>query len=739
MRATNRFTPLRADSYILILVVLLAFTLRTWVLNDLSIYHDEMLRYVRNLHGVPLLQIPLSNELGSVHVAALLMAKASSLLLGENLFAFRWPSIMLSVMGIVLTYRIGSWLLGQKTGLGAAALLAISPMALFYGHMFQGYNGMLCFVLLAYALGIRGLQTTRSLWWWLAAASWTMAVYSHLYSALAAFGMLGLVVIWHLKNRRLANLWLQTLRPPLTATATGVLVGVLLLIGPPLARWLLNLWMGTSFTSGAPYYNPQNPDRVVSVFGLVRDFTSFNDDDNAIWNPLPFYIMTGTAGLTILLAIIQRKWASIAAVLSATVLSYGAYQVIHWLRPDILGRERYFLYMLPFFLMLVAYFPSTTAQMIGARHRFSPHIEKLFSVGTLCLIAAFWIPLLSIFYTTGLAGNWRSVAIYIAERIHPSDLVICERFQHSWDELYWTRVDVCQENLEFWRRAKGLTALYPVLSLSTVTDYNRLSADPRILGRYANSWLVLVDVPEYLEARDPTGNPYPEWRRYGRTVVIPSPPDSRVFDALVFYLDLLRTWSLDPGSQLFHHSRLAHLAIISGDLAGAQKMWERVEQLKSQVPKAEPEVFALRDVLQKPPLLRLPEHPMRFQIGDAIQFEGYTLHPNNAIKRGDTLQLTLFWRALQRPPADYTVFVHVVNAQGEIVFQGDFMPTPHTTGWWPGDPIWEEISLPVPENVPPGEYRVVTGMYLLATMERLPITEGAALDSAILLTTLRVE
>lgn len=740
MRATNRFTVFQVASYLFIFaVLLLAFTLRTWALNDLSVYHDEMRRYVRDLHDVPLLQISLSNELGSVHVAALLMAKVSSLLLGENLFALRWPSVMLSVMSVVLTYRIGSWLLGRKTGWAAATLLAISPMALFYGHMFQGYSGMLFFVLLAYALGLRGLQTSRSQWWWLSAFSWMMAVYSHLYSALAVFGMFGLVVIWCLRNRRLGQSWSQDLRTPVIATAIGILVGVLLLIGPPLIRWLLNFWAGASSDSEVPYYNPQHPDRVVSIVGLIRDFTSFNDDDDAIWDPIPSYVMIGMAIFAALLAGARYKRVSITLVLSAIVLPYGAYQVIHWLRPDILGRERYFLYLLPFFLLLVAHFPSTLANIVRPQCRLTALIEGMINVGTVCLITTFWLPLLLVFYTRGLSGNWQSVAMYLAERMHPTDLVICERFQHSWNEEYWTRVGLCQKNLEFWRRAKGLMALYPVLSITTVTDYNRLSTEPRVLSRYANSWLVLVDVPDHLDARDPTGKPYPEWRQYGRTVVIPSLPDSRVFDSLVFYLNLLRTWSLDPGSQLFYHSRLAHLATVGGNPAVAEKMWERVEQLKSQVPKAETEVLALYDVLQKPPLLRLPEHSMKAQIGDTIQFEGYTLYPKNVIRRGDTLRLTLFWHALQRPPADYTVFVHVVDARGEIVFQEDFMPTPHTAGWWPGDSIWEERALLVPENLLPGEYRIVTGMYLLATMERLPVTGEATRDSAIVLTTLRIE
>jgi len=736
----GQLTIPRAVAYTVMLVVLLlAFALRTGVLNELAIYHDEMRQYTHNLHGTSLIQVTFIGRLGT-QVAPLIMAKISSLLLGESLFALRWPGIMLSVMSIALIYRLGSWLLERKTGLGTAVLLAISPMAIYYAYMFKGYNGMLFFVLLAYALSIRGLQTARGLWWWLAAASWMMAVYSHLYSALATFGALGLTTIWYLTNRRSKFSWLQTFKTPVIATATGVLVGILASVGPRLVRWLLSLPMEASFNPDTldTLYSPQNPSRVVSVLGLVRDFTSFNED-TAIWNHLPSYMMVGMAILAVLLAGVWHKRASIAAILSAIVLPYGVYQVIHWVRPDILGRKRYFLYVLPFFLLLVAHFPSAITKIKGARHRLSPFIEWVVIVGIVCLVATFWFPSLLAFYTKGLSGNWRSVAMYLAKHAGPSDLVICERFQHGWDEQYLKRVNACKENLEFWRRANRLTGLYPVLSLPAATDYNLLSTDPRVLRRYANSWLVLTDVPDHLEAQDATGKPYPEWHKYDRTVVVPSPPDSHIFGSLVFYLDLLRTWSFSPESQLFYYARLAQLAAISGNRTEAWKIWERVKQIESQVPEAKLEVSALYEILQKPPLLRFPEHPMRTQMGDAIQFEGYTLYPNNVVKRGENLQLTLFWYALQRPQNDYTIFVHIINAQGEILFQEDFMPTPHTTGWWPGDFVWNERLFTVPESVPPGEYQIITGMYLLATMERLPVTGESVRDGSIVLATLRVE
>jgi hypothetical protein len=602
--------------------------------------------------------------------------------------------------------------------------------------MFQGYSGMLFFVLLAYTFSLRGLQTSRKLLWWLAGACWMMAVYSHLYSALAVFGIFGLILIWHLSRRGSERPWLQIFKTPITATATGILIGVIAAMGPPLMRWLLHSWLGILPHPGV-IYTPQRPDRVLSIVGLIRDFTSFNDDN--VWHPLPFYVVLSMAILAIWLAVIRRKFAPVAITLGAILLPYGAYQVINWFRPDILGRERYFLYTLPFFLLLVAHFPPAITAIVKLWHRLDLPLQWLINAGVLVLIVILWLPLLSTFYATGLSGNWRPVAMYLAERIQATDLVLCEPLRPGWEEQYLARAKVCQENLDFWWRTRGLTRLYPVLPLAIAADYSTLSLDPRILGRYTNSWLVLTDVSHDLAAQDATGASYPEWHEHGRTLVIPSPPDSRIYDSLVFFLNLLRTWSPDASSELFYSARLAQMASIGGDLAGAREMWRHVEQLRPYVPRAEAEVLKSYDALQRDPLLKLPEHQMAVQMGDAIRFEGYTLYSDTMIKPGDTLRLTLFWRALQRPSADYTTFIHVTDHQGRIIFQEDFMPTPHTTGWWPGDFVWNERLFTVPESVPPGEYQIITGMYLLATMDRLPVTGESVRDGSIVLATLRVE
>ena len=68
---------------------------------------------------------------------------------------------------------------------------------------------------------------------------------------------------------------------------------------------------------------------------------------------------------------------------------------------------------------------------------------------------------------------------------------------------------------------------------------------------------------------------------------------------------------------------------------------------------------------------------------------------------------------------DYTVFVQALAADGRVAAQSDSQPVAGTypTGIWsPGEVVADTHRL----TLPPGEYRLVAGMYDLATMKRLP-------------------
>lgn len=75
---------------------------------------------------------------------------------------------------------------------------------------------------------------------------------------------------------------------------------------------------------------------------------------------------------------------------------------------------------------------------------------------------------------------------------------------------------------------------------------------------------------------------------------------------------------------------------------------------------------------------------------------------------------------------DYTVFVHLTNGKGQIVAQQDNQPQGGaypTSIWDEGEVVKDEYALPLYPDLPPGEYQLRVGMYLLETLERLPLLD----------------
>jgi hypothetical protein len=120
------------------------------------------------------------------------------------------------------------------------------------------------------------------------------------------------------------------------------------------------------------------------------------------------------------------------------------------------------------------------------------------------------------------------------------------------------------------------------------------------------------------------------------------------------------------------------------------------------------------------------ENSLRYELADRISLLGYDL--DESLFGTGYGCLTLYWESKGELTEDYTVFVHVVDNQGQTVAQSDSMPRGGfypTSYWQEGEVVADEHCLHFGGNVRPGNYRVLAGMYLLETMQRL-----AAFDAA---------
>jgi len=111
---------------------------------------------------------------------------------------------------------------------------------------------------------------------------------------------------------------------------------------------------------------------------------------------------------------------------------------------------------------------------------------------------------------------------------------------------------------------------------------------------------------------------------------------------------------------------------------------------------------------------------------------------------GGLAEVTLEWQGLQAMSENYTVFVHLLGPDGVVYGQVDAWPvsgTRATSGWKPGEVIADHYSIRLDADAPLGEYQVEVGLYLLATLERLPVlnAEGAPIDDKALVPGLSVK
>ena len=127
--------------------------------------------------------------------------------------------------------------------------------------------------------------------------------------------------------------------------------------------------------------------------------------------------------------------------------------------------------------------------------------------------------------------------------------------------------------------------------------------------------------------------------------------------------------------------------------------------------------------------------PLGADFGHRALLLGYVLDASRAYPGGD-LELTLIWRGLAAMDVDYHVFVHLEEG-GQLWAQGDNAPGcgfKPTSGWAVGQVVVDPAYIvPIPADVPPGEYPLVVGMYELDSGQRLPVygPDGAALGDGV--------
>jgi hypothetical protein len=149
-----------------------------------------------------------------------------------------------------------------------------------------------------------------------------------------------------------------------------------------------------------------------------------------------------------------------------------------------------------------------------------------------------------------------------------------------------------------------------------------------------------------------------------------------------------------------------------------QYVWDRMELVAK-----EGGVFVF--LAESPPPAALAiQRSLYYNLDDKVALLGYSLNDDD-FEAGDEVRLSLRWQGLTHILQSYSVFVHLVDAQGAMWAQHDGVPLRGlhpTTHWVEGEIISDPRELFLPADTPAARYRLEVGMYLPETMQHLPVS-----------------
>jgi hypothetical protein len=141
-----------------------------------------------------------------------------------------------------------------------------------------------------------------------------------------------------------------------------------------------------------------------------------------------------------------------------------------------------------------------------------------------------------------------------------------------------------------------------------------------------------------------------------------------------------------------------------------------VKALLEPDPEMHPMVRVSGPALERPPL-----HPREVELAGVMRLVGYDQSSSSA-RPGESLAITLYWQPQSEIDFDYSSYVHLVDEAGRGITQsdhqlgGEYYPT---SLWRPGEVLRDSHILAIPQDVAPGVYRLVSGMYRYPSLEPL--------------------
>ncbi len=717
-------------SYKIVVLLLLLFGLaaRVYLANEVSLSPDE--RNVTN----KFLDIPLQSvfTITTLHgfpehaFANLLIWAADKV--GKQIYMLRWPGIVFGVLALAMTYKLARRMLGSTYALAVTFLFSFSAYHLLFAHRIRGYAEMIFLVVASFYFLWQGMSRPARWRSWLFFALVTgLGIYNHFFTStvLATQGLIVAIWLgwrwWRERPESAGVFWRQQVLPPLLG-GLGSLALAVILFTPLLPQFLQNARPDDS------HFAVSSTSWLETVWPYLNLFNEYSSAATG-WGSALFLGLL-LAGVIHLLRVKPAALGVLLGWLLVPILIAVLGQLII---PWFYVRERYIVYMLPAYLLLIA---AGWVGLLQWVRRWQPALGKVALVLSLALFFNLSATALAAYYREATLGNWQQVAEFLAQNARPTDMFICEPFEHSWKEVDLPSTDRCTRNVNY-RLGNYLETIYPIYNLYRVATYQTLAQNPILLERNPRLWVIVWNVPEGYAVQGVT--PAAAFTRLGHTVILGPFAAENTIAALVQAVEQTATLVTVPGSETSRSTqfvlltRLAGLYVGLGQPAAAAEALSRARAVMPADDRAEALLAEFEQRLNAPPLLASPAHPLQANLNGQIILRGYTLTPEPPLP-GQALRLTLFWQALAAMKADYTVFLHLRNDANQTVAQIDFTPARSTSSWWVGDAPADAKELALPPDLPPGRYRLLAGLYNPHTLERLAVQNDLTGENAVELT-----
>jgi hypothetical protein len=270
--------------------------------------------------------------------------------------ALRFPSLVEGLLGVLAIYYLGKHLFCRTTGILAAALLAVSPMAIYYSQDARYYAFLMTVSTLATLFLFKGLEEGGG-WWFLFWLASLLNFLNHTSSWLVLMAHCLIGLFWMLRDTRAEGGGFRLLTRklmPLAGSAGAVVILYTGLVLPRLLAMEGGEWWRKKFET-APDAAASLTTGSLSMEALLKIIKSFGGTD-WWWISILF--------LLIFLAVSFSSWKPLGLSLTMIIiplLILTIYGVRKW-------EIRYLIFGLPIYLLLLAEgWRYLTMRLVGQR------------------------------------------------------------------------------------------------------------------------------------------------------------------------------------------------------------------------------------------------------------------------------------------------------------------------------------------------------------------------------------